>query len=213
MASLTVQLSETALMWARAVAPCAEWIAAQLWSANRKPSAEIAPATRLTQSHKRQAKRGVSVKRALRPARILHRCRGCGKAIRRGHAQCSECSIADSTRRLTEAAKTGRIAAHTPAARTKEGQKQREHAKARAVWMHTDQSGSITVEDYSAQVQPLLFKISTSKIARAIGVSRWYAGRIRQGYRPHPRHWAALARLAQIATATVDMGTPRLFQG
>ena len=26
--------------------------------------------------------------------------------------------------------------------------------------------------------------------------SRWYVGRIREGYRPHPRHWLALAKLA-----------------
>jgi hypothetical protein len=32
-------------------------------------------------------------------------------------------------------------------------------------------------------------------IARQISVSRWYAGRIREGYRPHPRHWQALAQL------------------
>jgi hypothetical protein len=37
--------------------------------------------------------------------------------------------------------------------------------------------------------------MSSSAIASRIGVSRWYAGRIRQGYRPHPRHWQALARL------------------
>jgi len=30
--------------------------------------------------------------------------------------------------------------------------------------------------------QPLLFE-------SRIGVSRWYAGRIREGYRPHPRRW------------------------
>jgi hypothetical protein len=29
-------------------------------------------------------------------------------------------------------------------------------------------------------------------------VSRWYAGRIREGYRPHPRHWQKLAELAGI---------------
>jgi len=29
--------------------------------------------------------------------------------------------------------------------------------------------------------------------------SRWYAGRIREGYRPHPRHWPALAELVGVA--------------
>ena len=35
-----------------------------------------------------------------------------------------------------------------------------------------------------------------SAIARQISVSRWYAGRILEGYRLHPRHWQALAQLA-----------------
>jgi hypothetical protein len=33
---------------------------------------------------------------------------------------------------------------------------------------------------------------------RRISVSRWYAGRIREGYRPHPRHWEVLAELAGV---------------
>jgi hypothetical protein len=36
------------------------------------------------------------------------------------------------------------------------------------------------------------------KIASRIGVSRWYAGRIREDYRPHPRHWQALAQLVGV---------------
>jgi hypothetical protein len=28
--------------------------------------------------------------------------------------------------------------------------------------------------------------------------ARWYAGRIREGYRPHPRHWLVLAELVGI---------------
>jgi hypothetical protein len=43
----------------------------------------------------------------------------------------------------------------------------------------------------------LLARMSTSAIASKIGVSRWYASRIRKGYRPHPRHWQALAQLVR----------------
>jgi hypothetical protein len=57
----------------------------------------------------------------------------------------------------------------------------------------------LTAEVYSKKIQPLLAGISTSAIRSRIGVSRWYAGRIREGYRPHPRHWLALAELAGIA--------------
>jgi hypothetical protein len=51
---------------------------------------------------------------------------------------------------------------------------------------------------FSQQIQPLLAAISASAIARRISVSRWYAGRIREGYRPHPRHWQALVELVGI---------------
>jgi hypothetical protein len=40
--------------------------------------------------------------------------------------------------------------------------------------------------------------VATSVIRSNIGVSRWYASRIRQGYRPHPRHWQALADLTGV---------------
>jgi hypothetical protein len=49
------------------------------------------------------------------------------------------------------------------------------------------------------KIQPLLSRTSTSVIAKRIGVSRWYAGTLRRGYRPHPRHWQALAELVSSA--------------
>jgi len=51
---------------------------------------------------------------------------------------------------------------------------------------------------FSQQIQPPLATISASAIRSQIGVSRWYAGRIREGYRPHPRHWLALANLVGL---------------
>lgn len=51
----------------------------------------------------------------------------------------------------------------------------------------------------AANRQPLLAVVPSSAIASRIGVSRWYAGKVRQGYLPHPRHWLALAELAGIA--------------
>jgi hypothetical protein len=51
---------------------------------------------------------------------------------------------------------------------------------------------------FSEKIQPALAKASASAIAKTIGVFRWYAGRIREGYRPHPRHWLTLAELVGI---------------
>jgi len=45
----------------------------------------------------------------------------------------------------------------------------------------------LTGELFAQRIQPLLANISSAAIRSQIGVSRWYAGRIREGYRPHPR--------------------------
>jgi len=107
-----------------------------------------------------------------RTPQIQNRCRGCGKAIGKEHNQCCACAIPDATQRLIHAARKGRLAGHPPAARAKEGRKQRDRVTARSF---------------------------NSAIALAIGVSRWYAGRIRHGCRPHPQHWRALARLVGVS--------------
>ena len=67
----------------------------------------------------------------------------------------------------------------------------------------------LTVEVYSEKIQPLLIGISSSVIASVIGVSRWYAGRIREGYRAHPRHWQALAELVGISPDLQVESTPQ----
>src|SRR2546421_5819920 len=55
MASFAVRLTETTRMWARAVAPVAEWVARELWSTPQKRTQSLPP-TRLTQTHRREAK-------------------------------------------------------------------------------------------------------------------------------------------------------------
>jgi hypothetical protein len=71
----------------------------------------------------------------------------------------------------------------------------RRHAEAISAWDPATQPAWLTAEAYAEKVQPLLASLPNSVIASQIGVGRWYAGRIRQGYRPHPRHWQALADL------------------
>jgi hypothetical protein len=52
---------------------------------------------------------------------------------------------------------------------------------------------------YSEKLQPLIAKLSGPAIAKSLGVTRAYAGRIRRGVcRPHPRHWQALADLVHV---------------
>jgi CRISPR-associated endonuclease Cas1 len=195
MAEFAVRLTETAPVWARAVAPFAEWIARALWSKRIKPDGDTPPPTRLTQRHKREAKGKPGVPRQLRAPRPQNVCRGCGKPIRDEHTHCAQCAVDGATARLADAARLGRLASRTPQARAKQGATQRKQCNAQVSWSASSQPQWLTENFYSEKIQPLLARASTSAIARNIGISRNHAARIRKGYRPHPRHWVALAQL------------------
>ena len=55
----------------------------------------------------------------------------------------------------------------------------------------------LTSKVFSQQIQPLLANIRTSAIRSRIGVSRWYAGRIRHGYVPDVSFVDRLDQLAE----------------
>jgi CRISPR-associated endonuclease Cas1 len=199
MSSLAIELSQTARIWGHAVAPIAEWVARTLWSNSRKPTNQVAPPTRLTQRYKREARGSPSFPVVERAPRRQRLCRGCGKSIRPEHTNCAQCAIGGATKHLIDAARIGRLVSRSPEARAKRGNTQRRHAAARSSWVPSSQPAWLTAEAYSQNIQPLLAAMSTSSIASGIGVSRWYAGRIRQGYRPHPRHWLALAGVVGVS--------------
>jgi CRISPR-associated endonuclease Cas1 len=196
--TLTAKLSETMSVWGKLVAPWAEYVAHTLWGPTSRTRTRSSIATRLTQQHRREAKGGllgptVAIPKPDRP------CRGCGKSIRAGRNDCGKCAIEGATKRLIDAARIGRIAGHSSEALAKESKSQRRHANARSSWKASSQPSWLTPEFYSEKIQPLLSGISTSAISSQLGVSRWYAGRVRQGYRPHPRHWKTLARLVSVS--------------
>ncbi len=200
--SLAIKLCETSETWRKLVAPVAEYVAQALWSSVSNPasSSKLAQrliATRLTQRNKREVK-GSNVPEVKQP-KPEHVCNGCGKPIWAERNHCANCAIDDATKRLVNAARIGRVAARSPEARAKHKASRRRHAQACSAWDASKQPAWLTSEVFSQQIQPLLAGISTSAIRSRIGVSRWYAGRIREGYRPHPRHWQALARLAGVS--------------
>jgi hypothetical protein len=192
-----VRLSETAPIWGRAVAPIAEWVAQQLWLTTRKRMATEQSPSRLTQTHRREARRFSSTP-TVSTARVGNLCRGCGKSINLRREHCADCAVSPATERLAIASRLGRVAAQTPEALAKQSDSQRRHSRARSSWDESSQPAWLTAELFSRKIQPLLSKTATSVIRTRIGVSRWYASRIRQGYRPHPRHWEALAKLVGI---------------
>jgi CRISPR-associated endonuclease Cas1 len=201
MTRLSARLSETAPTWGKLVAPWAEYVARTLWATTSPAKGERKLSTPLTQQHRRVAKGGplfVEVK-VPKPERL---CRGCGKAVRGRSINCAECDADIATKRLVEVAKAGRVSGHTPEAVAKEAATHRRHAKAKAAWNPGKQPSWLTEQFFSEKVQPALARASATAIAKRIGISRWYAGRIREGYRPHPRHWRALT---QLTTVTPDL--------
>ncbi len=199
MGSFAVRLSETVPTWGRAVAPVAEWISRALWSTLPKPARQLYPATRLTESRRRQAKGGSSslpTKHLPRPPRI---CRTCGAPLKRGRSLCASCSITVSRKGLIEAAKLGRVATHSREAEARRAETQRRHAAARKAWNPTDKPDWLNEETYRARIQPRLSGFTVRAISSTLGISEPYAAEIRAGRRQlHPRHWLILARLVGI---------------
>jgi hypothetical protein len=97
------------------------------------------------------------------------------------------------------AARIGRQTANGPEAQAKRSMKARTNALAQHSWNPSDQPKWLTPEFFTQKIQPLLANVSMFVIRSSIGVSKWYASKIRQGYRPHPRHWQALAKLVGVS--------------
>jgi len=199
MSHLCARLSETAPAWAKLVAPWAEHVAQTLWATTSPPKSERRLSTPLTQQHRRIAKGRPPLAEVDAP-KPEHLCRGCGKAVQGRSINCAECDVDIATKRLVEVARAGRVAGHTPEAIAKEAATHRKHAQAKAAWNPAKQPSWLTEQVFSEKIQPALARASATAIAKRIGISRWYAGRIREGYRPHPRHWQALAQLVGVSS-------------
>lgn len=196
--ALCSRLSETGLTWGRLVAPWTEFVAHSLYRGRNANSRAVAGLkTPLTQTHRREAQGVRSPK--LKMPKTQHVCGGCGNPIRKGHEDCGTCAVDNATTRLVKGARLGRTAARRPEARAKHSQSARRHALARSSWDSFGQPVWLTPEFFLKKIRLPLANISSSKIRAAIGVSHWYASKIRQGcYRPHPRHWQALAELVGV---------------
>ena len=199
MAAFTARLSETAPMWGRAVAPFAEWVTRALWSSSARLAREPAPPTRLTQRTKREVKGASNQAPPIKAPKRETLCPVCGKTIQKRSAKCAACYGENASQRMIDIARIGRQTANSPDARLKHAETQRRNALAQRAWKPSDQPAWLTEQFYSKKVQPVIAAMSASAIARQISVSRSYAGRIREGYRPHPRHWKALATLVGVS--------------
>jgi CRISPR-associated endonuclease Cas1 len=200
MTALASRLSETSNMWRRAIAPIAEWVSRTLWARSSKSSRQVFPATRLTQSRRREAKGMSGTATKEKAVEVLRLCRTCGNPLKRGKRDCASCAKAVSKANLIEAAKLGRIATHSAKAEALRAATQRRHAKELRNWKPSDNPTWLTAESYRKKVQPLLPLVAVPAISSVLRVSEPYATDIRNGHRvPHPRHWKTLAQLAGAA--------------
>jgi CRISPR-associated endonuclease Cas1 len=195
-AALAVQLSESANVWRRAVAPIAEWVAQALWDSTRKQAVvKGSLPTRLIQ-RRRSEGRGREFSARMVPAPFPSKvCAECGATTKRGR-HCMRCAKAVSGKKLIELAKTGRIVTLGADAQRKRSETQRRHEAGKRNWRNSSVANSVSDEMYRKEIQPRLASITIAKIASTLGVSEPYATDIRSGRRrPHPRHWQELAKI------------------
>jgi hypothetical protein len=168
-AELAGELSETSRMWRDSLAPLAEWIAHTLWSVASRPSRTSAPATRLTQTRKREAK-GMPTGTAFT------------QLISREH--------------LVALPQPFRLDRKDATARTRRAETQQRQASALKAWTPSDKPEWLDGSFYRERVLPRLPLLQTSAIKAALSISEAYAVKIRAGRCiPHPRHWLRLNQL------------------
>jgi CRISPR-associated endonuclease Cas1 len=199
MASFAVRLSETAATWGRAVAPIAEWVARTLSLGIKKQVRSGLPATRLTQSLRREARPIPSTTptaTALKPIRV---CRTCGEPLKRSKLYCKSCALLANKDRFGDVARLGRIASHTEEAEMSRAKTRQRHAATLKAWDPNTLPDWLSAQAYREKIQPRLAEITVQAIATVLGISGPYATDIRAGRRsPHPRHWETLARLVGV---------------
>jgi CRISPR-associated endonuclease Cas1 len=181
-----VELSETSRIWRQALGPLAEWIAHTLWSTTSQPARTKAPATRLTQRRKREAK-GILPTTPVAPiANPLTSCRDRVPMVPREN--------------VLEAAKSARLNRYDPVAQARRADTQRRQASALKAWNPSDKPDWLDEKFYREQIQRRLLGIQVPIIQSTLSVSEPYALRIRAGgCIPHPRHWLTLARLVGVS--------------
>jgi CRISPR-associated endonuclease Cas1 len=179
---LAATLSETSGMWRQALGPLAEWIASMLWSTTSRPSKTEAPATRLTQRRKREAKGIPTIAPVASIANPLTSRRNCTPMV--------------SHENFLQTAKPSRLSRYDPVAQARRADTQRRQAAVLKVWNPSEKPAWLDERFYRERIQPRLQTVQVHKIHAALSVSEPYAVRIRSGQCiPHPRHWLNLAGL------------------
>jgi hypothetical protein len=196
LARVCVRLAETAPVWRKLLAPWAERISLLLWQSTSRTKAArqmTPPATRLTQSRRRNTKG--STEPIMHMPKPEHVCPDCGITISARTTLCSNCAKQATGKNF----RMGRKSAKQPEALAKRSATQRQHKQAIHSWKPSDLPDWLTRDVYVNQIQPRLASVPKSQIRSLLVVSEPYSSDIRAGKRiPHARHWQALAQLVGV---------------
>jgi CRISPR-associated endonuclease Cas1 len=199
MGPFAAKLSESALMWRRALAPFAEGIARALWASTSKRRRRESLSTPLTQTRKRKAR---NISATVKPELVFNVpnvCGVCGTSIATACKYCRTCATTVRRENVIRASKLGRLETHKPQAQARRSETQRRQQAARKNWKSESLPGWFNEKFYREQIQPKISKIQVRTIQIGLSVSEPYAQRIRGGACiPHPRHWQKLAALANL---------------
>jgi hypothetical protein len=197
--AFAVELSKTAPMWARAIAPWAERITAMLSGSLRRGPIGASPPTRLTQRNRRAVHTDADAPEP-RPVQTPTLCQDCGTPVRPGRSFCVHCGVIFTTKQFRAVAAQGRALAHSPTAQSHRAATQRRNRATELAWKPSEQPRWLTEDAYRSRILPKLATISVSRLATVLVVSLGYAQHIKRGLRrPHPRHWVTLARLVGLS--------------
>jgi len=193
------QLSETAPIWARAVAPIAEWVAQAIWNSSKGNAKEKeAIPTRLTQRRRIEGRGHNVVPKAIVFLRQQKICRVCGTESVRSRC-CKSCAVEVARENMTQVALIGHSRPKSSRVKARISKAISDHAVANSWFALSSLPAWLTEEFYDREIQPQLGKNKVREVAEVMQVSLPYAAHIRSGRRrPHPKHWRALARLTNI---------------
>lgn len=176
------QLSETSKLWRQALGPCAEWMLRTLWSGSSSASKIEAPATRLTQDRKREAK-GI-------PTQPLSESGPLERTL----------FTKTPSNDFPLIPKLARLDRFDPVAQSRRAESQRRHADAQRGWNPSEKPDWLDEKFYREMIQPRLLTFLVSQIQSVLSVSRAYALKVRSGpHIPHARHWLTLAKLVKVS--------------
>jgi CRISPR-associated protein Cas1 len=199
MGPFAVRLSETAVMWRRAVAPIAEWVAQALWNSHEGSRGVQQLPTRLT--HRRRSEgRGndFRAQTSIAPSRVRI-CEVCGaEGVKNRY--CRSCALEASRENMAQVAMIGHSQPRTKRVKARISKALSDHAVTNSWWSPSSLPAWLNEECYLKKIQPGLKTIKVREISEAMRVSKPYAALVRAGRRrPHPRHWSALAGLVSVS--------------